>query len=134
MQAAPEAIRGGMCGMLGRVDMSRGAASTGVAATAPASSGDAFPGAPAFTTCTYNFRPALDGVTGRHYTTWLPIKALNPADAAARLTQAATAANLSVTSNERHGTLTEVTIVQPLPDQGRSARSRSASCWRSRWA
>lgn len=118
MQAAPEAIRGGMCGMLGRVDMSRGAASTGVAATAPASSGDAFPGAPAFTTCTYNFRPALDGVTGRHYTTWLPIKALNPADAAARLTQAATAANLSVTSNERHGTLTEVTIVQPLPDQG----------------
>ncbi|MBN3734374.1 hypothetical protein [Burkholderia sp. Tr-20390] len=118
MQAAPEAIRGGMCGMLGRVDMSRGAASTGEAATAPASSGDAFPGAPAFTTCTYNFRPALDGVTGRHYTTWLPIKALNPADAAARLTQAATAANLSVTSNERHGTLTEVTIVQPLPDQG----------------
>ncbi|MCA8064139.1 hypothetical protein [Burkholderia sp. AU38729] len=118
MQAAPEAIRGGMCGMLGRVDMSRSAASTGVAATAPASSGDAFPGAPAFTTCTYNFRPALDGVTGRHYTTWLPIKALNPADAAARLTQAATAANLSVTSNERHGTLTEVTLVQPLPDQG----------------
>ncbi|AOJ40371.1 hypothetical protein WJ23_20765 [Burkholderia lata] len=118
MQAAPEAIRGGMCGMLGRVDMSRSAVSTGVAATAPASSGDAFPGAPAFTTCTYNFRPALDGVTGRHYTTWLPIKALSPADAAARLTQAAAAANLSVTSNERHGTLTEVTLVQPLPDQG----------------
>ncbi|NIE55342.1 MULTISPECIES: hypothetical protein [unclassified Burkholderia] len=118
MQAAPEAIRGGMCGMLGRVDMSRNAVNTGVAATAPASPGDAFPGAPAFTTCTYNFRPALDGVTGRHYTTWLPIKALNPADAAARLTQAATAANLSVTSNERHGTLTEVTLVQPLPDQG----------------
>lgn len=118
MQAAPETIRGGMCGMLGRVDMSRNAVSTGVAATAPASPGDAFPAAPAFTTCTYNFRPALDGVTGRHYTTWLPIKALNPADAAARLTQAATAAKLGVTSNERHGTLTEVTLVQPLPDQG----------------
>lgn len=118
MQAAPETIRGGMCGMLGRVDMSRNAVSTGVAATAPASPGDAFPAAPAFTTCTYNFRPALDGVTGRHYTTWLPIKTLNPADAAARLTQAATAAKLGVTSNERHGTLTEVTLVQPLSDQG----------------
>ncbi|MCA8122776.1 hypothetical protein LGN07_29015 [Burkholderia cepacia] len=118
MQAAPEAIRGGMCGMLGRVDMSRNAVGSGVTATAPASSSDAFLGAPAFTTCTYNFRPALDGVTGRHYTTWLPIKALNPADAASRLTQAATAAKLSVTSNERYGTLTDVTIVQPLPEQG----------------
>ena len=119
--------------MLGRVDMSRGAASTGVAATAPASSGD-LSGRARLYHLHVQLPPALDGVTGRHYTTWLPIKALNPADAAARLTQAATAANLSVTSNERHGTLTEVTIVQPLPDQARSARSRSASCWRSRWA
>lgn len=118
MNAAPEAIRGGMCSMLSRVDVSRNAASTSVAATVPAPSNDALLTTPTFATCTYNFRPALDGVTGRHYTTWVPIKALKPADAASRLTQAATAAKLNVQSNEQYGTLTSVTIVQPLPEQG----------------
>lgn len=116
MTAKPETIRGGMCGMLGRVDMSRNAAAGADVATAPAApSADPFQGVSTFGVCTYNFRVALDGVVGRHYTTWVPVKNVNPNDAAERLIQIAKAAKLNPEPKEQHGTLTSVTVVQPLP-------------------
>ncbi|WP_296224589.1 hypothetical protein [Ralstonia sp. UBA689] len=115
MIAKPETIRSGMCGMLSRVDMSRNAVGADLAAAPAAPSADPFQGVSTFGACTYNFRAALDGVIGRHYTTWVPVKNVNPDDAAARLIEVAKAANLSAGPKEQHGTLTSVTVIQPLP-------------------
>jgi hypothetical protein len=108
MSASPEVMRGAMCGMVSRLDMTRSIEASAVAVPSDGLATGA-QGSP-HAICELNFRSSVDRNVGRTYTSWAPFRGVGMAEGVERVRQLVQDAGFSVDPPFQHGTETELTI------------------------